>query len=148
MAFTKRHRILVATDGSPSAQAALSAAVKFPWGSASQARAVIGLTNWLRPDSQEAREVLEREQAAAAASARRALSSRWQKAEVAIRNESPLDAIFGEADGFRATVIVLGWRGTARFAGCLRAACRAPLPQMRSARCLSCVRLPAQYDAS
>jgi len=115
MGFTKRHRILVASDGSPSAQAALSAAAKFPWGSASRARAVIGLSDWLRPDSQEARVVLERELEAATESARRVLSSRWQKAEVVTRNESPLDAIFSEADRFRATVIVLGWRGHGTF---------------------------------
>ncbi|MDP1587590.1 MAG: universal stress protein [Prosthecobacter sp.] len=115
MGFTKRHRILVASDGSPSAQAALSAAVKFPWGSASRARAVMGLSDWLRPDSQEARVALERELEAATESARRALSSRWQKAEFVTRNESPLDAIFGEANRFRATVIVLGWRGHGTF---------------------------------
>lgn len=145
----KRHHILIATDGSPSAQAALSAAVKFPWGSASRARAVIGRSDWLRPDSQEARGALERELDAVNESARRVLTSRWQKAEVAIRNEFPLDAIFGEADRFRATVIVLGWRGHGTFRRLLAGSVsRTPLPQMRSARCLSCVRHPAQYDAS
>lgn len=115
MAFTKRHRILIASDGSPSAQAALTAAVRFPWGGASRARAVIGLSDWLRPDSQQARDALERELEAANASARRVLSSRWAKAEVVTRDEFPLDAIFGEADRFRPTVIVLGWRGHGTF---------------------------------
>ncbi len=41
MAISKQHQILIASDGSPSAQAALATAVKFPWSASSRVRTVI-----------------------------------------------------------------------------------------------------------
>ena len=112
---SKQHRILVATDGSPSSHAALVTALKFPWGRAALARAVVAPSDWLRPDSDEARAELARSLEAVSDSARRILSARWKKAEIAVRDEVPLDAILGEANRFRASLIVVGWRGHGTF---------------------------------
>ena len=54
-AVRTQHRILIATDGSRSAQAALATAVKFPWPDSSQVRAVIARAIWLPAGSELAR---------------------------------------------------------------------------------------------
>ncbi len=112
---SKQHQVLVATDGSPPAQAALLTAVRFPWGEAARVRAVVAPSDWLRPDSADARAALAGALKAVCESARRVLSARWQKAEVATRDEVPVDGILGEARRFRASVIVVGWRGYGTF---------------------------------
>lgn len=115
MAISKRHRILIGTDGSPPAEAALATALKFPWPKSARARAIVARSEWFRPGSEEARAALERTFDAAAERARRALSSRWKRAEVTNRDEPPAPAILDEAERFGATVIVLGWRGHGTF---------------------------------
>lgn len=54
-AVRTQHRILIATDGSPWAQAALATAVKFPWPDSSQVRAVIASASWPPAASEFAR---------------------------------------------------------------------------------------------
>jgi nucleotide-binding universal stress UspA family protein len=132
---SKQHRILVATDGSPSAHAALVTALKFPWGRAAVAHAVVAPSDWLRPDSDDARAALAQNLEAVSDSARRVVSARWPRADVAIRDELvPLDAILGEASRFRASLIVVGWRGHGTFRRLLAGsvsravAARAPCP--------------------
>ncbi len=121
MAISKRHRILIATDGSPSAQAALATAVKFPWSASARARAVVARPDWLTGSSADARAVLvsiaeaAADPVGAADSARRALTPRWGKAEVVSLDERPVDAILAEARRFNASVIVVGWRGHGTF---------------------------------
>ena len=115
MAMPKQHRILIATDGSPAAQAALATAVKFPWSASSHVRAVIARSNWLSTDLEAARAAVEKSFEAAAAAARRGLAPRWPESKVVIIDASPADAILAEAERFKASLIVLGWRGHGTF---------------------------------
>lgn len=115
MAISKRHRILIATDGSPSAQAALATTVKFPWSASARVRAVVARPELLTGNLADARAVLLPIAETAANSARRALTPRWGKAEVVSLDARPVDAILAEARRFNASVIVLGWRGHGMF---------------------------------
>ena len=115
MTISKRHRILIASDGSLPAAAALATAVKFPWGASCRAWAVVARSDWFRPESQKAQQVLARTFDAAADNARRALSLRWKTGEVLTRKEPPVVAILREAERRNASVIVLGWRGHGVF---------------------------------
>lgn len=115
MAISKRHRVLIASDGSPPAEAALATAVKFPWSASCRARAVVARGKWFLPESQKAQELLAQTFDAAADSARRALSLRWKTGVVIIREEPPVVAILREAQRCNASVMVLGWRGHGAF---------------------------------
>ncbi len=115
MAMPKQHRILIASDGSRSAQAALATAVKFPWPASSRVRTVIARSSWLPADSAEARAAVEKSFQDAADAARRALARRWPESKVVFLDVPPVDAILGEAEYFKASLIVLGWRGHGTF---------------------------------
>ena len=111
MARHNGFRVLVATDGSRHAQAAISTAMQFPWPGGSRVRVVIARD----PRAPHRRSMLlaagDRNAENAARIARRALSRRWPDAEVVIADKAPVDAILSEAKRFAADVIVLGWRG-------------------------------------
>ena len=108
----RRFRVLVATDGSEHARAAITTALMFPWPPATAARAVIARRSlWSRGRPQYVRDALNRDLDRTAADARRALRRRWPKADVAVLDTSPVEAIVGEARRFGARTIVLGWRG-------------------------------------
>lgn len=111
----KQHRILLATDGSPSAQAALATAAKFPWPPSSRAQAVVARSSWLPAVSGEARAAAEASFKGIADEARRVLAPRWPEAKTVFIDEPPGDAILGEAARCRASLIVLGWRGHGTF---------------------------------
>ena len=115
MAIRKRHRILIANDGSLPAEAALETAIKFPWGASARALALIARTDWLRPESQALTAALSSHEDALAESIRRQLASRWPDPEVRVVDRYPIDAILHEAEQFNATAIVLGWRGHGTF---------------------------------
>ena len=115
MAISKQHRILIATDGSPPARSALATVLEFPWASSSLVRVVIARSEWLSPESDTARAALARHFDAVGKAARRGLSLRWDKPEIVIRDKPPVEAILAEARRFKATVIVLGWRGHGTF---------------------------------
>ena len=103
-------RILAATDGSPSACAALAAAAAFPWPEPSRARAVVafGAALPMRPALRAAaRRVLDAE----TESAQRVLAQRWNDADAVASQKPPARAILAEAKRFGADVIVLGSRG-------------------------------------
>ncbi|MGH7393502.1 MAG: universal stress protein, partial [Candidatus Rokuibacteriota bacterium] len=111
MAKGKEFRVVVATDGSPVARAAVAAAVDFPWPATSRASGVLAraplpgtaamtATVWAAIGQN-----LER----VAAEARRTLRRRWPDAEVAVLDTPPADAILAEARGAQA--IVIGSRG-------------------------------------
>ena len=96
-------RVLVASDGSSQAQAAIATVVTFPWpvqtlvqAVARQGRGTPGIT----------------------ASVRRALARRWPDAEVVVVDKPPVDGILSEAQRFRADVIVVGWRGHGQYVAC------------------------------
>lgn len=106
-----QQRILIATDGSLVAQAAVATAVKFPWPRSALARAVVAYPEPM-PPAASASSVLAR---LAAEAATRALNRRWHEPDVVIVDKPPIDAILGEEKRFRATAIVLGWRGHGTF---------------------------------
>lgn len=115
------HRILIATDGSPSAQAALQTAVRMPWPASARVRALVARTSWLPADADwltdpaDARAALEKTFAPVVEAARRTLKPRWPDADIGIVDASPRDAILAEAARFKASLIVLGWRGHGSF---------------------------------
>lgn len=115
MAVKKRQRILIASDGSASARAAVATALRFPWHASSVAATVVARFPWLRTESDAAQAVLRDGIEAAAEEARREVASRWPRAKVMVVDESPSDAILDTAERFGATVIVLGWRGHGSF---------------------------------
>lgn len=110
-----QHRILIASDGSPSARAALTTAVRFPWGDASVARLVVARFPWLHTESAAAHAALDEAAELTAEWAKRDLEPWWPQAEARVVNSPPADAILDEAQRFGATTIALGWRGHGTF---------------------------------
>lgn len=108
----KRHfNIVIATDGSPAAKAAVATAVQFPWPDGTHAFAVVA--KQVRADYRRSilLAALDRTAEFVAQAAARAVSRRWPDAEVRVVDASPVDAIVREAARRRADVIVMGWRG-------------------------------------
>ena len=115
MAISKRHRILVASDGSAPAQAALATVVKFPWSSAARVRAMLASYEWFGSDSAEAKAALSSSEQAITDKTRQALARRWKNPDVVLSRESAVPGILAEAKKFDASVIALGWRGHGTF---------------------------------
>jgi nucleotide-binding universal stress UspA family protein len=111
MASQRELRVLVATDGSRDASAAVATTVQFPWPALTRVR-VIGAR---RTGADYRRSILlaalDRSAEKATESARRTLSRRWPDVEVEIADKTPVEGILGAAKRFRADVIVVGWRG-------------------------------------
>jgi nucleotide-binding universal stress UspA family protein len=107
----KAFRVLVATDGSDQARAAITTAMRFPWPAHTQVRVVAAR----RTRAEQRRSILlaalDRGAAAAAEDARRTLSRRWPEVEAVVLDKTPVDGILTEAERFAADVILLGWRG-------------------------------------
>jgi nucleotide-binding universal stress UspA family protein len=116
MAVTDEFRVLIATDGSVAAQAALETAMRFPWPEPSIARAIIasGGYDWVERGSRF-QPALDHAFHLEAQSAKRLLSKRWKDCDVVIRDAAPADAIQQEMRHFRADVLALGWRGHGTF---------------------------------
>ncbi len=111
MARERELRVLVATDGSRHAQAAIVTTLHFPW----PARTRVRLMSARRTRAEHRRSILltaldcGAEQATE--NARRTLSRRWPDVEVEIADKPPVEGILGEARRFQADAIVVGWRG-------------------------------------
>ena len=103
--------VLVATDGSPDARAAVAATVTFPWPRGTRVTAVVGrgLVPVILPRTSGL--ALEASLRDLAEEARRALATRWRGASVSIGNGPAARVILDEARRRRARVIVLGARG-------------------------------------
>ena len=103
--------ILVATDGSASAQAAVAAAHHFPWPNATRMRAVVVRhfvpTNF-EPSIDAA---LAKSAQTIADDAQFDLQSRWPDATATVANGSPVESVLAEAERFEADIIIVGWRG-------------------------------------
>jgi nucleotide-binding universal stress UspA family protein len=107
----KRYHVVVGTDGTAEARAALAAMPMFPWPAgatvtgvvASRTRAAAGRPGYVRV-------AIDRAYAQVAASARRTLQRRWPDARVDVFDEAPAEAILAEARRRRAQMIVLGSR--------------------------------------
>lgn len=115
MANTKQQRILVASDGSPSAEAAIRTALGFPWKASARAQGVVANFPWLRTESEAAQAAVESSVEIAAETAGRALRRRWPAARVTVADATPADAILAAANKYKANVIALGWRGHGVF---------------------------------
>ena len=116
MATDAGFHILVATDGSPQARAALATAVGFPWPRGARATAVVARGEWVAaqaaaewpaPVWSALGEGLERIRRGA----HRALARRWPAADVVLVDQPPIDGILAQARHLRARAIVLGSRG-------------------------------------
>ncbi len=112
-----QHRILFASDGSRSADGAMTTALEFPWPSSAKARAVVASSsaNWLPTASEHVRAAIEASFEATASAARSTLTQRWPDAAAVVINAPTGKAILAEAARFDASVIVLGWRGHGVF---------------------------------
>jgi nucleotide-binding universal stress UspA family protein len=107
----RRFDIVMATDGSPAAKAAVATAVQFPWPSGTRAFAVVAKRMGADYRRSILLAALDRTAAFVAKGAARSVSRRWPDAEVRVVDASPVDAIVSEAARRRADVIVMGWRG-------------------------------------
>lgn len=111
MSVTQRFHVLVATDGSTSAQAALMTAVRFPWPAAAHGFAVVA--KQVRSEFRRSilLAALDTTADITAARAARALRRRWPDSEARVVDAAPVEGIVAEARRLRADVIVVGWRG-------------------------------------
>jgi len=103
-------RVLVATDGSAAARAALATIIDVPWPEGTRARAVVARQS--SADRRSSRlSTLDRSADAEAANARRVLARRWPDAEARVIDKAPVEGILAEAGRFQSDVIAVGWRG-------------------------------------
>ena len=111
MATQRELRVLVATDGSRDAQAAIATTMHFPW----PARTRVRVVSARRTGAEYRRSILltalDRGAEKAAESARRTLSRRWPDVEIEVLDKTPVEGILGEAERFQTDVVVVGWRG-------------------------------------
>ena len=103
--------VLVATDGSKDARAAVAMARTFPWPSDTRVRAVVARRSRWSGQGRPVIGALGGHFERVAAGARRSLRRTWPNADATAVDALPVEAIVGEARRFRAKVIVLGWRG-------------------------------------
>lgn len=104
-------RVLVATDASDHARAAVAMAMNVPWPADTQVRIVVARRTGVELRRATLLVALDRRAHEIAQKAQRTLSRRWPELEAVVRDQTPVDAILDEADRFKADVIVLGWRG-------------------------------------
>jgi nucleotide-binding universal stress UspA family protein len=108
--------VLVATDGSPQARAAVAVTTSFPWPEKTRAHGVVASrvarTAAWRP---AVRTALSRSLTEEARRAERALRRRWADAEVTVVRAAPADAILAQARKRGAQAIVLGSHGVGRL---------------------------------
>ena len=111
MADAKGFRVIVATDGSNIARAAVTTASHFPWPAGTRVRVVVARRSPVEYRRSILLTALDRGAEIAADHARRVLTRRWPDLDVVIVDKAPVTAVLGEAQRFGADVIVVGWRG-------------------------------------
>jgi nucleotide-binding universal stress UspA family protein len=112
MAKSQSFSVLIATDGSEEATAAVNAVTTFPWPDGTRLHGVVVRTSIMAPEIPEyVLTDVERGFAAIAESARKVLARRWPDAQVRVVDGPTVDAIVRHAERVRARVIVLGSRG-------------------------------------
>ena len=112
MAKARGFAVLIATDGSEVATAAVDAATKFPWPAGARVSGVVVRGSLATSEFHEFVWVdLERSLTGVAENARKILARRSPDAQVRVVDGPIVDAILKEADRVGARVIVLGSRG-------------------------------------
>jgi nucleotide-binding universal stress UspA family protein len=111
MAMQREFRVLLATDGSRHAQAAITTTLHFPWPTRTRVRVMSARKTTADYRRSNPLSALDRGAEKAAESARRTLSTRWPDAEIEVVDKEPVEGILAEAERFQADVIVVGWRG-------------------------------------
>jgi nucleotide-binding universal stress UspA family protein len=112
MAKSRSFAVLVATDGSEEATAAVHAVTTFPWPAGTRVHGVVVRSTVIAADLPESVWVdVERSLTAVAEGARKILARRWPDAQVRIVDGPTVDAILRHAERVRARVIVLGSQG-------------------------------------
>lgn len=111
MARMKRINVVVATDGSAAATAAVATTVRFPWPDGARAFGVVAKGGRADYRSSILLAALDRSADLVATNTRRALLRRWPDAQVRVVDASPVAAVLREAARRRAAVVVMGWRG-------------------------------------
>ncbi len=107
----KELRVLVATDGSRDARAAIAATLNFPWPDGTRVRVISARRTGAEYRKSILLTALDRGAEKAAESARRTLSRRWPDVEADVVDKTPTRGILDAAARFRADVTVVGWRG-------------------------------------
>jgi nucleotide-binding universal stress UspA family protein len=111
MARRGEFRVLVATDGSRDAAAAVATTLHFPWPAQTRVRVMSARKTGAHHRRFALLGVVDRGAEMAVESAQRILSRRWPDITVEVLDETPVEGILGEAKRFQADVIVVGWRG-------------------------------------
>ncbi|MDP3720162.1 MAG: universal stress protein [Acidobacteriota bacterium] len=111
MARPKEFHVLVASDGSLSATAAVVSARRFPWPEATRAFVAIARGRDDHQARPSVRASLDRAAEIVAESTVEALRGRWPDVRAKVIPGLPVDAIVTRAKAVGADVIVLGWRG-------------------------------------
>ena len=111
MVRAKEFRVLIASDGSLSATAAVVTARRFPWPDATLAFGVIAREHAGDKKRPSARDACERVAKTICENTAKALLARWPDVRVRVVGGPTVNAIVQRAETVRADVIVLGWRG-------------------------------------
>lgn len=111
MSPAKRCHVLIATDGSTPARAAVTTAVRFPWPVGARGSAVVAKQRRAEYQRSILLAALDRTAEFTAKTAKRAISGRWPDCEARVVDARPVEGILDEAKRVRADVIVVGWRG-------------------------------------
>jgi nucleotide-binding universal stress UspA family protein len=108
----RRFPVVLGTDGSRMARAAIATTLAFPWPEGAEVLGVVATRPRSRAGRPEyVREAFDRAFRAAARAAEAKLAGRWPGAAVHVIDASPAVAILREAEHVRAKLIVLGCRG-------------------------------------
>jgi len=111
MVKTPEMRVLIASDGSLSATAAVVTARRFPWPTGTLAFGVIVREGAATPGRTAAPARLNQAATVVAENTAAALVRRWPDVRVRLVEGPTVDAIVQRAKTIRANVVVLGWRG-------------------------------------
>ena len=111
MAVDRELRVLLATDGSRDARAAIATTLHFPWPARTRVRVISAQRTRAEYRPSILLSALDRGAEKAAETARRTLARRWPDVESEVADTAPVEGILGAAKRFRADIVVVGWRG-------------------------------------
>ena len=115
MARRTEFTVLVGTDGSPSARAAIAAAAMFPWPRNARVHAVVARQEAGAGAPRKRSGVTNQPDERIVTRTRRALARRWPDAEVTLVDKPPAEAILDAARRLGAAAVCVGWRGHGGF---------------------------------